>query len=528
MQLLPSCTKSFSFITCGMKNSILTVTKDPLIPMMALISIFIHLIIINNLEYHRDELLYFSLGMHPAAGYASVPPLTGWIAWIMQSIFGYSVFAVRLFPALLGGALIILVASVTRELGGSKYAAFLSSVGLMISIFFQRTYFLFQPVHIEIFLWTLIIFLVIKYINSKNGNILILLGIFSGLALLNKYLTVLLLAGLFAMIPFTKHRYVFLERKFLAGLAAGLLVFLPNLIWQFYRGFPVFNHMSELYDTQLVHTDAPLFLTEQLIMPFAGSFFTVAGLIFLLTSDKLKSYRFLGWLALFVIGGLLLLKGKSYYTLGVFPLLIASGAVAYEQWLSEIWKRILFIVILILVTLPVVPIGIPVFKTPGLIKYFEFQEDKLGIDLGRRFEDGTIHSLPQDYADMLGWVELTTVADSAYRMVRDKGACFIYGENYGQAGAITVIGKKYGLPEAISFSESFQYWIPRQFEPDIKSVLYINDEEPGEDVRALFSRITMVGSISNPHSREYRTAVYLCEEPARSFNDFWTERINAE
>ena len=224
----------------------------------------------------------------------------------------------------------------------------------------------------------------------------------------------------------------------------------------------------------------------------------------------------------------MLLKGKSYYTLGVFPLLIASGAVAYEQWLSEIWKRILFIVILILVTLPVVPIGIPVFKTPGLIKYFEFQEDKLGIDLGRRFEDGTIHSLPQDYADMLGWVELTTVADSAYRMVRDKGACFIYGENYGQAGAITVIGKKYGLPEAISFSESFQYWIPRQFEPDIKSVLYINDEEPGEDVRALFSRITMVGSISNPHSREYRTAVYLCEEPARSFNDFWTERINAE
>lgn len=503
----------------------MNIVRDPLIPIMALLSIFIHLIFIDNIEYHRDELLYFSLGMHPAAGYVSVPPLTGWIAWIIQNIFGYSVFAVRLFPALLGGALIILVASVTRELGGSRYAAFLSSVGLMISIFFQRTYFLFQPVHIEIFLWTLIIFLVIRYINTKNGNFLILIGVFAGLALLNKYLTILLLTGLLIIIPFTKYRYVFGERKFLYGLAAGFLVFLPNLIWQLYRGLPVLNHMSELYDTQLVHMDVPLFLTEQLIMPFAGSVFTVGGLIFLLSSDKLKNYRFLAYLALFVVGGLMILRGKSYYTLGVFPFLIAAGAVAFEQLISGKWMRILFPVILILVSLPVFPIGIPVFSTSGLVKYFEFQEEKLGIDLGRRFEDGTIHSLPQDYADMLGWEELTSVADSAYRMVRDKDACFIYGENYGQASAITVIGKKYGLPEAISFSESFQYWHPVRFEPDITTMIYINDE-PGDDIKTLFSKITLVGSISNPHAREYGTAVYLCEDPNRSFNEFWAERKN--
>jgi hypothetical protein len=238
----------------------------------------------------------------------------------------------------------------------------------------------------------------------------------------------------------------------------------------------------------------------------------------------MKSYRFLGYLSLFVILGLMILKGKSYYTLGVFPFLISAGAVLYEQWISRKWLRILFPVILVLITLPIVPIGIPVFKTPGLTKYFKVQEEKYGIDLGRRFEDGTIHSLPQDYADMLGWEELTSITDKAYRTVKDKKACIIYGENYGQAGAITVIGKKYGLPEAISFSESFQYWIPRQFDPDITSLIYINDE-PGEDIRTLFSKITLVGSISNPHAREYGTAVYLCEEPVRSFNQFWGERI---
>ncbi|MBI5010565.1 MAG: glycosyltransferase family 39 protein [Bacteroidia bacterium] len=499
--------------------------KDPVIILPAVLSIVIHLACANNLEYHRDELLYFSLGMHPSAGYNSVPPLIGWIAFLMQNIFGYSVFAVRLFPALLGGALIILVAAVTREIGGSRFAAFLSAIGLMISIFFQRTYFLFMPVHIEIFIWTLIIFIIIRYVNTRNGNMLIMLGAAAGIAMLNKYMTVMLLLGLFIVIPFTEYRTVFRERKFISGLIIAFLIFLPNLIWQIYRGIPATGHLTELYETQLVHMDIPLFLSEQLIMPFAGSFFTIAGVIFILGSGEMRKFRFLGYVSLFVILSLMLLRGKSYYTLGVFPFLIGVGAVAYEKWIHKIWLRILFTVFLILITLPVIPLGIPAYRPEGLITYFDIQEKKFGIDLGRRFEDGSIHSLPQDYADMLGWEELTAVADSAYRMVRDKDACFIYGENYGQAGAITVIGKKYGLPEALSFSESFQYWLPERFDPDITSIIYINDE-PGDDIKALFSKITRVGSITNPHAREYGTAVYLCEDPTRSFNEVWAQRKN--
>ena len=52
----------------------------------------------------------------------------------------------------------------------------------------------------------------------------------------------------------------------------------------------------------------------------------------------------------------------------------------------------------------------PVYKKDGLIKYFNNLEKKYGMDLGRRFEDGSIHSLPQDYADMLGWEEMTALA----------------------------------------------------------------------------------------------------------------------
>ena len=200
--------------------------------------------------------------------------------------------------------------------------------------------------------------------------------------------------------------------------------------------------------------DYALFLTEQLLMPFAATILTVAGLIFLLSGKKMERFRFLGFLSLFIIVGLMLLKGKSYYTLGIFPLLIISGAVAYDQWLKACGSGYCFLLILVILTLPLIPMGMPVYKTEGLIKYFNTLE-KYGIDVGRRFEDGSIHSLPQDYADMLGWEEMTSLTVKAYNMIGDKESAFIYGENYGEAGAITVIGKKYGLPGSCQFQRKF-------------------------------------------------------------------------
>jgi 4-amino-4-deoxy-L-arabinose transferase-like glycosyltransferase len=94
---------------------------DPVIISMAILSVAIHLLVANNLEYHRDELLYFSLGQHPDFGYATVPPMIGWIAWLMQNIFGYSLFVVRLIPAILSGVMVILVSAIAREFGTAVY-----------------------------------------------------------------------------------------------------------------------------------------------------------------------------------------------------------------------------------------------------------------------------------------------------------------------------------------------------------------------------------------------------------------------
>ena len=119
-----------------------------IIGLLALINVFIHIYFSLNLEYHRDELLYFSLGRHPDFGYATVPPMIGWIAWLMQGIIGNSLFAVRIFPALMSAVFVVLVSETARELGGSSSARILAAVGSVVSIIGLRTFLMFQPVHI--------------------------------------------------------------------------------------------------------------------------------------------------------------------------------------------------------------------------------------------------------------------------------------------------------------------------------------------------------------------------------------------
>ncbi len=98
-----------------------------IILLLAIFSVVFHLIFYNTFEYHRDELLYFSLGTHPAAGYATTPPLIGWMAFVLIKVLGYSLFTVKLLPALASGGMVLLGAAMAKELGGKEYARILAA-----------------------------------------------------------------------------------------------------------------------------------------------------------------------------------------------------------------------------------------------------------------------------------------------------------------------------------------------------------------------------------------------------------------
>ena len=494
---------------------------DWLILAIAISNVIIHLLVYDNLEYHRDELLYFSLGLHPDFGYATVPPLIGWLASLMKIFFGYSLFAVKLFPSLLGGAIVLLSVRLAKELGGSGYAQVITGIGVIIMPVSLRAFHLFQPVPLDMFFWTLLIYYFVRYINTDENKYLMFFGAVSGLALLNKYLVALLLLSMIIGLIATNNKRIFKKADLYKGAGIGLLIFLPNIFWQLAKGLPVINHMNALSANQLANVNRFDILTDQLLMSFVSSILLVLGFIQLIRSKK---YRLFAITSIVVLAVLLMLRGKSYYSIGLFPLLVAAGSVALEKMVKMKLARIAIPGILLLLTLPILPFGIPIYGQKELVDYYKDLENDYGLLLGRTFEDGTVHSLPQDYADQLGWEELTVITKRAYDLIPDKNKGIIYCENYGQAGAIAVIGKKYDLPEPLCFQESFVYWLPEKFNPDIEYFIYINDEL-GDDIDELFKNVEIIGSVSNEHAREYGTTVYLCSYPNSSFNAFWKNII---
>ncbi len=491
---------------------------------IALLNVVLHMVFYNTLGFHRDELLYFSLGQHLSAGYASVPPFTGFIAWLIIHSLGYSLFAARIIPMLLSGILILLGASIARELKGKSYAQIIVAIALTVTPFNLRGFSLFQPVCFDVFFWSLIFWLVLKWINTNADKYLLLLGLVAGLGLLNKYLIALEIFGLLAAFLFSSYRVIYKKRAFYLAIFITFVVVLPNMIWQMTNHFPFFTHMQALHDSQLIHVNRIAFFTDQLFIGSMAIVLIIPGIIVLCLSKNMRPYQPILIASLIVLLVLAILRGKSYYAAGLFPLWIAAGGVYWESKIKGIFTMIALPLLLLLFTLPSLPMGLPVFRAEKLAEYFANVKNKTGFDMVLRWETGRIHSLPQDYADMLGWDELAALTSKAYEQVEDKSTAMIYAENYGEAGAIMVLGKKYHLPDPVCFSESFYYWFSRIPKQEITDFIYINDHI-GDDIKILFSDCREIGRITNPLAREFNTGVWLCTGPHHSFNEFWKQRI---
>ena len=66
----------------------------------------LHLAAANVYGLFIDELYFLACGEHLAWGYVDMPPLTAAQAWLARGLFGDSMLAIRLFPALAGAGLV--------------------------------------------------------------------------------------------------------------------------------------------------------------------------------------------------------------------------------------------------------------------------------------------------------------------------------------------------------------------------------------------------------------------------------------
>ncbi len=459
-------------------------------------------------ELHRDEYLHLDQGNHLAWGYLSVPPVNSWLAWLIR-IAGNSVFWVKFFPALFGALTIVVVWKIIEELQGSLYAKILASTGIFLSVLL-RLNMLFQPTSLEVLLWTLIYYTLIRYFNSEKAKWLYAAAVIFGIGFLNKYNIVFSVLGIIPAVLLTKQRKIFLQPHLYGAAAVALLIMLPNLLWQYNHHFPIVHHMKELEENQLVHVNRIDFFKSQILF-FIGSFFVIiAGWYALLFYQPFEKFRSFFWIYVLTIALFVFFKAKDYYTIGLYPVFIAFGAVFLAHIFENGWKKFLkpvFILIPVLLFLPLYQIAFPNKSPEYIINHPEFYK-KMGMF---RWEDGKDHALPQDFADMQGWEELAQKVDREYSTLSKSGKTLVLCDNYGQAGAINYYSKK-GV-QAVSFNADYINWfdLNKKYDHLIRVKEFSKEEDELKETGPYFENSKAADSIVNRFAREKGTTIFSFE-----------------
>lgn len=451
-------------------------------------------------ELHRDEYLYYQQGQHLALGYLENPPLIGWLAFV-SSLLGGGFFWVKFWPALFGAATLWVTVQIVKELGGGWFAQLLAALGILFSAYL-RIHFLFQPNFLDIFFWTVSCFYLLRFLNTSNESYLFLLSAALALGWYSKYSVLFIVVSLILSFLLTQHRKVLTRRKFWQALTLGILLISPNLLWQYRHNLPLLHHMQELQETQLQYLSKTDFLKEQALMLLPVFFVWMGGLYWLLRHNK---YRIIGYCFILVLLLLMLGSGKGYYALGVYPAVLAAGGVwAEKMTFSSTWLRAVFVSAILILSFVFTPILLPL-QAPEKMAQFNQQYglDKAGL---LRWEDGKNHLLQQDFADMLGWKELTQKAESFFQQLPDsvKVSTIVYGRNYGLAGSMMYYANGEDFrKKVITDNGSFLLWIPNRL--SFQHLLFIGAEMPKADDEVFqhFRQVRVVDSCTNPYSRQY-------------------------
>ncbi len=496
-----------------------------LVYLLALVKLILPFFLQNSAwEPHRDEFLYLAEARHMAWGYMEAPPLLSVFAWL-TNLLGGAMWAIRIWPALAGALTYFLVGRLVLHLGGRWFALVLAWMPFFAGAWL-RMQFLFQPNCLDILCWTALAYALIRYKQNEKPVHLYAAGFSLGLGLLAKYTMAFYATGLLAGLLLTWDKKILANRHFYYSIGLSILLILPNLLWEVRHGFPIVYHMKTLQDSQLQYLNPWSFLADQALYNVATIFTWVTGLIWVM---RVKEYRFIAWafvvsLTLLVIG-----HGKSYYSQGAYPVLFAFGAARLEAWANQWWKMGM-LAFSLFIGIRLVPLELP-FRAPAQLAEYYVRHPlarKVGV---LRWEDQQDHALPQDFADMLSWEQMTQKVAVGYASLdsAEKAHTFLFCDNYGEAGAVNYYGPKYHLPPAYSDNASFLYWMPENYD-QFDVLLLVTDDKQEMQHRFIkeFKEVRLIDSIANPYSREYGSLIILMKGPSNLMRQAFREKIEKD
>ena len=428
-----------------------TIRFDAPVGLIALGAVALEFALSARYGYHRDELYFLAAGHHLALGYVDQPVLAPIVARLESIAFANSLVGMRVVPALLLGAMVVIAASMARLLGGGAVSRRLAALATALCSEYLATAHLLTTTIFDFAAWAGVLWCCCHVFAGASSRWWLLAGLFAGIGLDAKWNLLFLMAGLLVgLLAIRSARPVLGNRWVVAGLVIAALLAWPDIVWQAMHGWPNFAVFRSL-NQDAGHNRAVYIPAQIIYTGLAATPLWVAGIVSLWRRDDPdRRWRALAVAMLFVLVIQLVVGGKPYYVGGMFVLAFAAGAVALERYAHD--KRSIdqktllrpgYVAVAIVVTgVLALPIALPILPARDL---HSFALQKINYDL----------------AETIAWPrEVATVA-AVYDALplRERRDAIVLSGNYGEAGAIDRYGQQFGLPGSLSYSGANSFWL---------------------------------------------------------------------
>ncbi|GAA1975617.1 glycosyltransferase family 39 protein [Amycolatopsis minnesotensis] len=451
--------------------------------------------------YYLDELYFRVAGKHLAWGYLDQPPLIPFLAKAQIALFGDTVAAIRVVPAIIGGLVVVLGALIARELGGGRRAQIVAAGATAASMLTISISHILHTFTVDLVVWQGICWCAIRLLRTRDTRLWLAIGAIVGAGLLNKLLLVLLVGVLAASLLLTGPREVLRSRHLAYGIGIAAVLAAPVLIWQTAHGWPQFDMASSMAGRDAVRIAFVPTLLLLLVGPVVCPLW-IAGFVGLLRAPRWRAYRCFGAAFAIMVVLLLLLGAQARYTSGLLTVLLAAGSVTAADWAATATRRALTwlgvaanAALGIVVMLPVLPIG--------------FYAQYAGFPL---FGEGQV--------GQAGWPRLAEQVAAVHRTLpqQDAAHAVILTRTYSQAGAIDRYGPEYGLPGVYSGHNSYaDFGVPGE-----DKTVVITFGMPAAQLASLFERCEPRGPLTADLPLLDRgQEIAVCHQPRESWSRLW-------
>jgi 4-amino-4-deoxy-L-arabinose transferase-like glycosyltransferase len=416
-----------------------------LVWVIAAVFVAVEVAVSGRYGFHPDEMYFIVAGHHLAFGYVDQPPLAPLLTRITD-VFGVSPTAIRIIPALAGGAIAVMAARFAALFGAGRLGQVLAALTTAGAPVLIGAIHIANTTSLDLLAWTAVLLCVSTALLRHRPRWWLGACAAAGAGLENDNLLVMLLIGLALGLLVSSHRRVLRTRWPWLGAGLAALIWAPNLAWQATHGWPQLAMASALHQQNNSPADYASGLPAQFVyLGLLTAPLAIAGFIRLWRTPEL---RFIAVAATFMVVYVLAwVPGKAYYADGMAPPVLAAGALAAERWIARgrrprvrraiaVAAPLAGMVITLPLLLPVLPIG-------------------------------DVHDLPasaqqSSLADTIGWPQLTRAVAAQDTALTQAGHAptSIFTGYYAEASALDVLGSGYHLPPVLSGHNAYWMWGP--------------------------------------------------------------------